>query len=65
MLNSGFWSTLEAQILKLKLTQLKVKSFQWETKKTELKDTLMSFQTLILWSQQWPLPVTQNIKNDR
>jgi len=64
-LNSGFWNTSEAQILKLRLTQLKVKSFQWETKRTELKDTLTSFLTSILWFQQWPLPATQNIKNDR
>lgn len=63
-LNSGYWNTLEAQILKLRSIQSKVKLFQWETKKTELKDILMSFQTLTHWSQLWPQPVTHNNKND-
>lgn len=46
--NFGFWNISEAQISRLRLTRSKARSFPWETRKTEQKDTLMLFLTLTL-----------------
>lgn len=63
-LNCGFWNISEAQISRLRLTRLKVRSFPWETKKTGQKDTLTRFLTLTLSFQQCQQQPRTHNKND-